>query len=167
MQNRQRAGTRKGAPILMCSLLLLGACAHQRPAPQPPAAVASSAASSTMFIGTMRGGLAREMRAAVSAELARSQRYRLVDTEEAADYVLTGGMWANPQQPDAPPEAWVEVFSRTSGAYVWQYRYRDQRTGNELFVPPAHRQADIVARQVVSQLVTVAPVHSARAKASF
>jgi hypothetical protein len=166
MQKQQRAGIRKGVPILMCGLLLLGACAHPIPAIQPHAAVGLPAPSSTIFVGTMRGGSSREIHAAVSAELAKSARYRLVDAEEAAEFVLTGGMWLSPQQTEAP-EAWVELFSRATGAYVWQYRYRDQRSGNELFVPPAHRQVQIVVRQVVSELLTVATAHSARANASF
>lgn len=167
MQEQLRLGFRNGLPILLCKLVALSACTHPIPAIQPQTTVGVPAASSTIFLGTMRGGLSRELHAAVSAELAKSERFRLVDAEGAADFVLTGGMWPNPLGTDAPPEARVELFSRASGAYVWQYRYRDQRSGNELLVPPVQRQVQIVVRQVVSQLLTAALMRSARANASF
>ena len=167
MQKQRRSGLLMGAPILMCGLILLSACAHPIPATQRQAAVGVPVVSNTIFVGRMEGEFGREMREAVGAETAKSQRYRMVDAEDAADFVLSGGIHLNLQQLEAPPAGWVRLLSRASGSHVWQYTYRDQRTGNELLVPSAQQQVKTVARQVVAQLLTVASASSASANASY
>lgn len=167
MQMRQRSVVPKGVHIVLCGLLLLGACAHQIPAPQRNAALGVSVAPRTIFVASMAGEFGREMQAAVGAELGKSPHYRVVDAEVAADFVLSGGLAINPQRPEDPPVGWVRLRSQASGTDVWQYMYREQRTGNELFVPPPPKQVKIVARQVVAELLTATTARAANANGSF
>lgn len=171
MQTLQRSGELKAFLKLVSGVLLLGACTHTTVAPQSDALTRSPIAAQRVFVGPFNGEFAREMRAAVGAELQKSPRYRVVDTEAAAEFVLSGSILINTRQTNqpvvAPPSGFVQLLSRASGTNVWQYTYRDQRTGGELVMPTPRQQVQAVARQFVAQLLSIAIASTASDKATY
>jgi hypothetical protein len=159
MQKQRRFGAPKAFLALGCGALLVGACAHRTIPPQSDTSTPVPMAATSIFIGPFNGEFARQMREAVDAELEKSARYRVVETEAAADYVLTGSILVNTQmttRPVAtPPYGFVQLFSRASGTNVWQYTYRDQRTSGTLVLPTARQQVNTIARDFVAQLLRV------------
>jgi hypothetical protein len=170
-RGRRPVGYVTAFPELLCAAVLLGACARTTVTPHSHAASLVPMTAKSIFVGSFNGEFAREMHAAVDAELEKSSRYRVVETEAVADYVLSGSIVINTQLTTrmvaTPPSGFVQLFSRASGTNVWQYTYRDQRTAAALVVPTARQQILIIARDFVAQLLRVAIPDDAGAKPTF
>jgi hypothetical protein len=155
----------------LCGAILLSACARQITAPRRDTPTPNPVAAVSVFVGPFNGEFARELRSAIDAELQKSPRYRVVVTEAVADYVVTGFVSINTRPTSdlviARPAGFVQVLSRASGTHVWQYTYRDQRTGVEFVVLTPQQQVRAVARQFVIGLQDVRLARASGDTASF
>lgn len=171
MRKQQRLGGLKAFVTMACSALLLGACAHTAVAARSDVSADVPLAAQSVFVGPFSGEFQRELRDEIFAELQKSRRYRVVDTEAAADYVLSGSILFR-RQPTPGPEPTqrygnVQLLSRASGTYVWQSSYQDQRNGAAFVVPTGEQQAREIGRQLVAQLLSATFARSADQKATF
>ena len=158
MLQTYRPAKRKAHLALLIGALFLGACASAPLASGRDVSANPPSDLQTVFVGHFSGEFDREMRTAVGTELKKSPRFRVVDTEETADYVLSGYVVINTRPTTAmfvtPPRGAVQLQSRASGRNVWQYVYQDQRTGAEMTQPTPQQQIGSIARQFVRQLVS-------------
>jgi hypothetical protein len=171
MHTPPRFCERRAFVAWVCSAMLLSACARTAAAPRSLASTSAPQAAHSVFVGPFTGEFARELRAAVHAELEKTPRYRMVETEEDADYVLSGVVSINTRLTNGTlplaPVGIVQLLSRASGLNVWQYTYRDQRTGAEFVVPTPGQQVSAVARQFVAQLLNASIWSAKGEKAQF
>lgn len=137
----------------------IGACASHG-APHPPTANVPASVQ-TVFVDDFGGGLfARELRDEIGDALELSARFHVIGDPVVADAILSGTFRVvSPNRPAAAPPlapaGTVQILLRESGRVVWQYSYRDTRTGTELAPPTELQQVRGIARQFVAQLLSV------------